>query len=93
MTKRIFADFNDLSDYPEVHIVQGIPLGLEADVPELRSLQEHEEVILDMPGEIQAEGYVTRLELPQGIYWYGVVTGRVVYADEVDKSRSPSVSS
>ena len=26
MPKQVFADFNDLSDYPEVEIVKGIPL-------------------------------------------------------------------
>jgi hypothetical protein len=84
MKQRVFADFNDLSDYPEAGIVQGIPLGLEEDIPELRQLHEHEVVILEMPGELQADGYVTRREMPQGHYWYGVVTGRVLYANEVD---------
>lgn len=83
MKKHVLADFNDLSDYPEAGIVQGIPLGLEEDIPELRHLHDHEEVMLEMPGELQAEGYVTRREIPQGHYWYGVVTGHVLYADEV----------
>ncbi len=34
MKKHVLADFNDLSDYPEAGIVQGIPLGLEQDIPE-----------------------------------------------------------
>jgi len=90
MSRRVLADFNDLSDYPELGITQGIPLGLEADIPELRDLREHEEVILEMPGEVQAEGYVTRRELPQGHFWYGVVTGRIVSPDEVPAGDMPA---
>ena len=83
MKKHVLADFNDLSDYPEMGIVQGIPLGLEEDIPDLCQLRDHEEVILDMPGELQADGYVTRRDIPQGHYWYGVVTGHAVYSDEI----------
>ena len=76
----------DLSDYPDVGIVQGIPLGLAEDIPELRNLTEHETVILVMPGELQAEGYVTQRVLMVGHYWYGVVTGQVIYADEMSSN-------
>jgi hypothetical protein len=92
MKKRIFADFNDLSDYPEAGIVQGVPLGLEEDILELQLLQEHEEVILEMPGELQADGYVIYREIPQGRYWYGIVTGRVLYADEVNADQQQKAS-
>ena len=93
MNKQVFADFNDLSDYPEVGIVQGIPLGLEEDIPELRLLQEHEEVVLAMPGELQAAGYVTRRVIPQGHFWYGVVTGHVIYLDDVSATPPRAASS
>ena len=83
MPKQVFADFNDLSDYPDMEIVQGIPLGLAEDIPELRGLTEHETVVLVMPGELQADGYVTQRILNVGHYWYGVVTGSVIYADEI----------
>jgi len=83
MRTTLFADFNDLSDYPEVGIQQGIPLGLEEDIPALKGLTEHEAVMLDMPGEIQAEGYVTRRDIPQGHYWYAIVTGPIRYYDEL----------
>jgi|GEM_PF-3507547 len=83
MNKQVFADFNDLTDYPEAGIIQGVPLGLEEDIPELRDLVEQEVVTLAMPGEMQAEGYVTRRDIPQGIYWYGVITGPVIYLDEL----------
>jgi len=83
MKKHVFADFNDLSDYPEAGIIQGVPLGLEEDIPELRDLVEQEAVILEMPGELQAEGYVTRRDIAEGHYWYGVVIGPVIYADEM----------
>lgn len=92
MKKRVFADFNDLSDYTEAGIVQGVPLGLEEDIPELRQLQEHEDVILEMPGELQADGYVTCREIPQGHYWYGVVTGHVLYADELPADHGQAAS-
>jgi hypothetical protein len=93
MKKTVFADFNDLSDYPEADIQQGIPLGLQEDIPELESLTEHEEVILDMPGELQAEGYVTCRQIPQGHYWYGVVTGGIRYHDEIANDKQSSVAS
>lgn len=83
MRKVLFADFNDLSDYPEAEIRQGIPLGLERDIPALQELREHEQVILDMPGDLQADGYVTYRVIPQGRYWYGVITGNVRYYDEL----------
>jgi len=90
MQKTLFADFNDLSDYPEVGIPQGIPLGLEEDIPALRGLTEHEDVILDMPGELQAEGYVTERDIPQGRYWYAIVTGPIRYYDELADELPPT---
>lgn len=91
MRKTLFADFNDLSDYPEDGISQGIPLGLEEDISELRGLVEREEVILDMPGELQAAGYVTRRDIPQGHYWYAIVTGPIRYYDELADALLPDV--
>ncbi len=89
--KTLFADFNDLSSYPEAGIAQGIPLGLEEDIPALRGLAEHEQVILDMPGELRAEGYVTRRDIPQGHYWYAIVTGPIRYYDEMPDALPPDV--
>ena len=91
MPKTLFADFNDLSEYPEAGISQGIPLGLEEDIPALQGLVEHEEVMLDMPGELQAEGYVTRRDIPQGHYWYAIVTGPIRYYDELTDALPPDI--
>lgn len=83
MCSTLFADFNDLSEYPGAGISQGISLGLEEDIPALQGLTEHDQVILDMPGELQAEGYVTRRSILQGHCWYAIVTGPIRYYDEV----------
>ncbi len=73
--RQIIADFSRLEEREEIGL--SILLGSENSRPELRELQENEEVLFIEPENIQAVGIARSQTRAQQRYWFGVITGPI----------------
>jgi hypothetical protein len=73
--RELFADFNSLDEDPELG--RFITLGAESQVEELRGLEDGEHVLLQDPGELEAEAYVVSRTVRNEKWWLGILTGKI----------------
>lgn len=85
--REVFSDFTRLEDRPDGTV--RIPLGSDKHA-DLRDLREGEQVLVRLPGELEAEA--TTQSMPwQGIrFWYALVASRT--AIRVIEADTPAIS-
>ena len=80
--KAFLVDFNRVITDSQNQLTDALQLGYQELTPTTRDLEDGDLILVDMPGELQAEARVTQRDDERGRYWYAELVGQVHYYEE-----------